>query len=43
MREATLWRQLGPAVRLTAALTVLLGVAYPALVTGICQAAWPGA
>ena len=41
MREATLWRQLGPAVRLTAALTVLLGVAYPALVTGICQAAWP--
>lgn len=34
-------RQLMPAFRMTAVLTVLTGLAYPGLVTGICQAVWP--
>lgn len=33
--------QLGPALRLTALLTLLLGVAYPLLVTGIAQVGFP--
>ena len=36
-----MWEQLLPAVRMTLVLTVLTGMLYPALVTGIAQAIFP--
>ena len=36
-----MWEQLLPAVRITLVLTVLTGMIYPALVTGIAQAIFP--
>lgn len=33
-----MWRQFGPAFRITLAFTVLTGFIYPFLVTGVCQA-----
>lgn len=32
-----MWRQMGPAFRMVLAMTVLTGLAYPPLVTGLCQ------
>jgi K+-transporting ATPase ATPase C chain len=36
-----MWNQLLPALRMTLALTLLTGLAYPALVTVLCQALFP--
>lgn len=36
-----MWRQLIPGLRMTILLTVLTGLVYPGLVTGICQAVFP--
>ncbi|HVB97805.1 MAG TPA: K(+)-transporting ATPase subunit C [Candidatus Dormibacteraeota bacterium] len=32
-----MWRQMAPALRMTLAMTVLTGLLYPPLVTGLCQ------
>jgi potassium-transporting ATPase KdpC subunit len=32
-----MWRQLGPAFRITLVLTILTGLIYPGVVTGLCQ------
>ena len=37
-----MWSQLSPGLRINIFFTLLLGVAYPLLVTGICQVAFPG-
>ncbi len=37
-----MWQQLMPALRITAVMTVLTGLLYPALVTGIAQMVFPG-
>src|SRR5579863_2616037 len=36
-----MWRQLLPGLRMTLVLTVLTGLIYPGLVTGICQLIFP--
>lgn len=36
-----MWRHLGPAFRITLVFTVLTGLIYPALITGLCQALFP--
>ena len=36
-----MWKQLLPAIRMTLALTVLTGLLYPGLVTGLCQLLFP--
>jgi len=36
-----MWRQLLPALRMTIVMTVLTGVIYPGVVTGICQLVFP--
>ena len=36
-----MWRQLIPGLRMTILLTVLTGLVYPGLVTGVCQAVFP--
>ncbi len=36
-----MWRQLLPALRMTILLTVLTGLLYPSLVTGLCQLLFP--
>lgn len=36
-----MWKQLGPAFKMTLLFTVLTGLAYPALVTGLCQLLFP--
>lgn len=36
-----MWRQLSPGLRINLFLTLLLGVAYPLAMTGICQLAFP--
>lgn len=36
-----MWQQLLPALRMTLALTVLTGLAYPLAVTGLCQLLFP--
>jgi K+-transporting ATPase ATPase C chain len=36
-----MWSQLGPALRINLFLTILLGVAYPLAITGICQMVFP--
>lgn len=38
-----MWNQLLPAFRITLVFTVLTGVLYPALITGLCQALFPAA
>lgn len=35
-----MWQQLLPAIRITLALTILTGLIYPAVITGICQVAF---
>jgi len=37
-----MWRQMASAFRITLAFTVLTGVLYPGVVTGICQMLFPG-
>jgi K+-transporting ATPase ATPase C chain len=36
-----MWSQLSPGLRINIFLTLLLGVVYPLIVTGICQVAFP--
>jgi len=36
-----MWRHLGPAFRITLVFTVLTGLIYPGLITGLCQALFP--
>ena len=36
-----MWKQMFPALRMTLALTVLTGLVYPGLVTGVCQVLFP--
>ena len=36
-----MWSQLGPGLRINLFLTLLLGIAYPLAVTGVCQVAFP--
>jgi K+-transporting ATPase ATPase C chain len=36
-----MWRQMLPALRMTLVLTVLTGVIYPGIVTGLCQMLFP--
>ena len=36
-----MWRQLGPAFRMVLFFTILTGLAYPVLVTGLCQMLFP--
>ena len=36
-----MWRQLLPGLRMTSVLTVLTGLIYPGLVTGLCQLLFP--
>lgn len=36
-----MWKQLAPAFRITLAMTVLTGLIYPPLVTGLCQLFFP--
>jgi K+-transporting ATPase ATPase C chain len=36
-----MWSQLSPGLRITIFLTILLGVAYPLAITGICQVVFP--
>lgn len=36
-----MWRQIAPAFRITLFMTILTGLLYPALVTGICQLLFP--
>ena len=36
-----MWRQIAPALRITLAFTVLTGLLYPGLVTGVCQLLFP--
>ncbi|HLI35610.1 MAG TPA: potassium-transporting ATPase subunit KdpC [Terriglobia bacterium] len=36
-----MWRHLGPAFRITLVFTVLTGLVYPGLITGLCQALFP--
>lgn len=36
-----MWSQLSPGLRINIFFTLLLGVAYPLLVTGVCQVAFP--
>jgi K+-transporting ATPase ATPase C chain len=36
-----MWRQFAPAFRITLAFTVLTGLLYPGLVTGVCQLLFP--
>src|SRR5271154_3649764 len=36
-----MWSQLSPALRINLFFTLLLGIAYPLAVTGICQVAFP--
>jgi len=36
-----MWRQFAPALRITLAFTVLTGLLYPGLVTGVCQLLFP--
>lgn len=36
-----MWQELFPALRITLALTLLTGLAYPLLITGVCQALFP--
>jgi K+-transporting ATPase ATPase C chain len=36
-----MWRQIAPAFRITLAFTVLTGLLYPGLVTGVCQLLFP--
>jgi len=36
-----MWKQLLPALRMTLTLTVLTGLLYPGLVTGLCQLLFP--
>jgi potassium-transporting ATPase KdpC subunit len=37
-----MWKQMLPGLRMTLLLTALTGLAYPGLVTGLCQALFPG-
>ena len=37
-----MWRQLAPAVRMTLLFTVVTGLLYPGVVTGLCQLLFPG-
>ncbi len=37
-----MWRQMLPALRMTLLLTVLTGLVYPGVVTGLCQVLFPG-
>ncbi len=37
-----MWKQMLPGLRMTLLLTALTGLAYPGLVTGICQVLFPG-
>jgi K+-transporting ATPase ATPase C chain len=36
-----MWKQIGPGLRINIFLTLLLGVAYPLAITGICQVVFP--
>lgn len=36
-----MWSQISPALRINIFFTLLLGIAYPLLITGICQVAFP--
>lgn len=36
-----MWRQLAPAFRMMLAMTILTGLIYPPLITGLCQLAFP--
>ena len=36
-----MWKQIGPAFRITLVLTVLTGLIYPGVVTALCQLAFP--
>jgi len=36
-----MWSQISPALRINIFLTLLLGIAYPLIITGICQVAFP--
>jgi K+-transporting ATPase ATPase C chain len=36
-----MWKQIGPGLRINLFLTLLLGVAYPLAITGICQVVFP--
>jgi K+-transporting ATPase ATPase C chain len=36
-----MWKELGPGLRLTLVMTVLTGLVYPGLITGICQLILP--
>src|SRR5579864_2191934 len=36
-----MWKQIGPGLRINIFLTLVLGVAYPLAVTGICQVVFP--
>ena len=36
-----MWRQFGPALRIMIFFTILTGLVYPGLVTGLCQLAFP--
>ena len=36
-----MWKQILPAIRMTLALTVLTGLLYPGVVTGLCQLLFP--
>ena len=38
-----MWEQILPGLRIKLFMTLLLGVAYPLLITGICQRVFPGA
>jgi K+-transporting ATPase ATPase C chain len=38
-----MWKQILPAIRMTLALTVLTGLLYPGVVTGLCQLLFPQA
>ncbi|HEY7839854.1 MAG TPA: potassium-transporting ATPase subunit KdpC [Terriglobales bacterium] len=37
----TMWKQMGPALRLMLLLTLITGIAYPLAVTGVCQLLFP--
>jgi len=41
MRETKMLRQLGPAIRITLFFTVLTGLIYPGVITGLCQLIFP--
>jgi potassium-transporting ATPase KdpC subunit len=36
-----MWRQIGPAFRITLVFTVLTGLIYPGVITGLCQVLFP--